>query len=130
MKIIACEQLVAIPFGTQILADLGADVIGIEHATYRADPDTRWRLRTGRNKRRIAINLREIEGQELVRRLAQRADVFAENFRPGILERYGLSYADLSKANPRLVYASMSGYGHRKILESPVSGICRIRSNC
>ena len=122
VRVLACELLVALPFGTQILADLGADVIGIEHYDYRDDTDSRWRLRTGRHKRRISVNLRDPRGQELVRRLAGTIDIFAENYRPGTMDRYGLGYARLSELHPGLVYVSMSGYGHADVLESPLSG--------
>src|SRR5262249_33780609 len=91
----------------------------VEHADYRDDPDTRWRLRTGRHKRRIAVNLREPRGQDLVRALASKADAFAENFRPGVMDRYRLGYADLSALNQRLVYLSISGFGHQEVLPTP-----------
>lgn len=119
IRIVACEALMALPFGTQLLADFGADVIDIEHANYRDDSDTRWRLRTGRHKRRIAVNLRDPRGQEIVRQLAMRAEVFAENYRPGVMDNYNLGYKDLSVANPGLLYVSVSGFGHKEILESP-----------
>ncbi len=120
IKIVTCEALLALPFGTQLLSDFGADVISVEQAAYREDSDTRWRLRTGRHKRRIAVNLRDSRGQEIVRRLAARADVFAENFRPGVVEKYKLGYEGLSALNPRLIYVSVSGFGHREVLESPL----------
>lgn len=118
VKVVAAELLVAMPFGTQLFADFGADVIDIEHVSFRDDPDTRWRLRSGRHKRRIAINLRDPRGQEIARSLAASADVFAENYRPGVIEKYGLGYTALSALNPKLVYASMSGFGHQDFLPS------------
>jgi formyl-CoA transferase len=121
IRVIACEIVVALPFGTQLLSDFGADVIVVEQATYRDDTSSRWRLRTGRHKRRIALNLRDPRGQDMVRRLVADADVFAENYRPGIMDKYGLGFRDLSQVNPRLVYVSMSGFGHTDFLASPLS---------
>jgi crotonobetainyl-CoA:carnitine CoA-transferase CaiB-like acyl-CoA transferase len=70
----------------------------------------RWQS-DGRNKRSITVNLRMSEGQALLRRLAERADVLVENFRPGTLDQWGLGYQDLAAVNPRLVYVSVSGFG-------------------
>lgn len=123
IKIVSCEAQVALPFGTQILADFGADVIHIEHADYREDSAQRWRLRTGRHKRRIAIDLRNSRGQDIVRQLATRADVFGENFRPGVMDSYKLGYKDLSIVNPKLIYVSVSGFGHEDILASPLRNL-------
>ena len=121
VKAISCEAMVALPFGTQLLADFGADVIVVEHANFRDDVNSRWRLRTGRHKRRVAINLRDPRGQKMVRQLVARADIFAENYRPGVMDKYGLGFKDLGQLNPRLVYVSMSGFGHSDFLASPLS---------
>src|SRR5205823_1582220 len=85
------------------------------------DPLRKWRLlRNGtsvwwqvqsRNKRSVTLDLRTAEGQEIVRRLAAESDVLIENFRPGTMEDWGLSYAALSAANPRLIMVRVSGYG-------------------
>jgi formyl-CoA transferase len=119
VRVLAVEHLMALPFGTQLLADFGADVVGLETVGYAGDDAIPWRERTGRHKRRARIKLDDPRGQDLVRRLAARFDVLAENFRPGVLDRYGLGYADLQPLNDRLVYVSVSGYGHRDVLESP-----------
>ncbi len=115
------------PVCSMMLADLGADVIKIEERE-RGDPG-RGVLRAqgldlgdrpnfyfeanNRGKRSIALDLRQPEGREIVLRLAEKADVFVQNFRPGAAERAGLGYADLRARNPRIVYASGSGFGRR-----------------
>ena len=113
-------QLIAGPFAAKTLADFGADVIKVEPPN-SGDPLRKWRmLKDGtsiwwqvqsRNKRSIALDLRTPEGQELVRQLAQDADVLIENFRPGALEAWGLSPDDLIARNPKLIVLRISGYG-------------------
>src|SRR3990172_6529700 len=105
-----------------MLADLGADVIKIEEPE-RGDPGRGlWRIeRVGglsayfealnRGKRSVALDLKHPRGREVLLRLARDADVFVTNFRPGVCERLGLGYAEVSAANPRIVYACASGYG-------------------
>jgi len=110
------------PFSTMILADLGADVVKIED-TARGDDTRHWGPpfqgddaayyhAVNRNKRSLAIDLKSEVGRDLVRRLAESADVLVENFRPGTAARLGLGYEELRAVNPRLVYGSVSGYGH------------------
>jgi formyl-CoA transferase/CoA:oxalate CoA-transferase len=109
------------PFATMILGDLGADVIKVED-TWHGDDTRRWGppfqgddaayfLSVNRNKRGLAVNLKVPEGQEIAQRLARSSDVLMENFRPGTAARLGLGYEELSGQNPRLIYASISGYG-------------------
>ncbi len=121
------------PVATQMLADLGADVIKIEERE-RGDPGRGISAiagsatnKSGRNyyfeannkhKKSIALNLKAPEGREIVHRLAARSDVFVQNFRKGVAQRLGLGYADLATRNPRIIYASASGYGP----EGPDSG--------
>ncbi len=121
------------PVATQMLADLGAEVIKIEERE-RGDPGRgitavagSATVRSGRNyyfeannkhKKSIALNLKQPEAREIVHRLASRSDVFVQNFRKGVAKRLGLGYADLSALNPRIIYASASGYGP----EGPDSG--------
>jgi len=119
VRILAIEQLMALPFGTQVLSDFGADIVGIETVGYGGDEAVPWRMRTGRHKRRISVKLNAPEGQDLIRRLVQKYDVVVENYRPGVMDSYGLGYAALSEVNPRLIYCSVSGYGHRDVLRSP-----------
>ena len=108
------------PYATQILGDLGADVIKVEQITgddTRQLPpnfiggDSAYFHSINRNKKSIAVNLRSTEGQDVVRRLAAKCDVLIENMRPGGLDKYGLDYESLSILNPRLVYASITGFG-------------------
>jgi len=121
------------PVATQMLADLGAEVIKIEERE-RGDPGRgitavagSSTVRSGRNyyfeannkhKKSIALNLKTPEAREIVHRLAKRSDVFVQNFRKGVAQRLGLGYADFATLNPRLIYASASGYGP----EGPDSG--------
>jgi crotonobetainyl-CoA:carnitine CoA-transferase CaiB-like acyl-CoA transferase len=121
------------PVATQMLADLGAEVIKIEERE-RGDPGRgivavagSSTVKGGRNyyfeannkhKKSIALNLKQPEAREIVHRLAARSDVFVQNFRKGVAQRLGLGYAELAALNPRIIYASASGYGP----EGPDSG--------
>ena len=106
------------PYAGALLADLGARVIKIE-APGRGDPFRGWGAAgysatfcsVNRGKESITLDLRTHEGQEVARALAQRADVFVENHRPGVAERLGVGYEQLRALNPRLVYCSISGFG-------------------
>lgn len=115
------SRVLAGPFASMLLGDLGAEVIKVEapdggDATrawgppYAADESTYY-LSLNRNKRSVVIDLRAADGRALARRLAQRADVLVENFRPGTMERFGLGYDELAEGNPGLVYCSISGFG-------------------
>jgi len=120
VKVLELGQAIAGPFATAFLAWFGAEVIKIEPPG-TGDPLRNWRVvRDGtslwwyamaRNKKCVTLNLRIAEGQRLVRELAKRVDVVVENFRPGTLEKWGLGYGELKKANPRLILARISGYG-------------------
>src|SRR5579875_140448 len=108
------------PFGTMLLSDLGADVLKIEEREH-GDLGRRWATRDAgfsdyfeaynRNKRSMTLNLRSAEGRRIVEQLVRGADVVAENFRPGVMERLGLGYDHLGAVNPRLVYAAASAFG-------------------
>src|SRR5690606_30795897 len=116
-KVLDCTHVIAGAWCSLLLADMGADVIKIEPLegeTTRGHPKARFKAfdYVNRNKRSLAVDLSKPEGQAVIRRLARSADVFVENYRPGALERMGLGYAQLSAENPRLVYASVSGFGH------------------
>lgn len=120
LRVIEMGSLIAGPFAAKTLGDFGADVIKIEPPGV-GDPLRSWRTPEGttsvwwhvqaRNKKSVAIDLRQPEGQELVRQLATEADVVIENFRPGTLEQWGLDYDTLSKLNPKLIMLRISGYG-------------------
>jgi len=116
LKVLDCTHVLAGAWCSLILADLGADVVKVEPL---AGESTRGRRDSpfrpfdfvNRNKRGIAVDITSEAGSEVVRRLARDADVLVENYRPGVLERAGLGYPALSTANPRLIYASVSGFG-------------------
>jgi formyl-CoA transferase len=120
MKVLEMGQLIAGPFAAKTLADFGAEVIKIEPPG-SGDPLRKWRmLKDGtsvwwqvqsRNKRSLALDLRTPEGQALVSKLANEADILIENFRPGALEGWGLSPEKLIEQNPRLIVLRISGYG-------------------
>ena len=120
LKVLELGQLIAGPFAAKTLADFGAEVIKIEPPG-AGDPLRKWRLLKdgnsvwwqvqSRNKRSLALDLREPEGQDVVRRLAAEADVLIENFRPGAMEGWGLGPEALLAANPRLIMLRVSGYG-------------------
>ena len=118
------SRVLAGPYCTMLLADLGADVVKIERPG-EGDETRQWGppsaggesayfLSVNRSKRSCAVDLARPEGREIVRRLAARADVVIENFRPGAAERLGLGYGDLQAVNPRLVYCSITGFGSRR----------------
>lgn len=120
LKVLELGQLIAGPFAAKTLADFGADVIKIEPPG-SGDPLRKWRLlRDGtsvwwqvqsRNKRSLALDLRDPEAQAVVRRLAGEVDVVVENFRPGAMEGWGLGPDALLALNPRLIMLRISGYG-------------------
>jgi formyl-CoA transferase len=126
IQVLAAEQMQALPYATQLLAYLGADVVKVEPPgrgeTGRAsnpflvDEDGRrvgaTYLRNNLAKRSIAIDLKTEAGRALFRRLASHFDIVAENFRAGSMERMGLGYAALAAENPRLIYLSLSGFGN------------------
>jgi formyl-CoA transferase len=126
VRILAAEQMQALPFGTLLLARLGADVVKVEHPgegesgrgalPAMTDPTGRRAgatfLRNNLNKRSVGIDLKTPEGQALFLDLAGHFDVVAENFKPGTMARMGLGYEDLARRYPALIYASVSGFGN------------------
>jgi len=117
LRVVEMGQLIAGPFCGQLLGDMGAEVIKIEPPG-EGDPMRQWGRGQpvwweviARNKKSVSINLRVAEGQALARRLIEQADILIENFRPGMLETWGLAPESLLAANPRLIIARMSGYG-------------------
>ena len=121
IRIVAFEQAIALPFATFALAEMGAEVIKIErpgvgdvlrgwdHAVRGLSTGFVW---VNAGKRDLALDVGTADGREIARRLAARADVFAENFAPGVADRLGLGYQELSADHPGLVYCSLSGFGH------------------
>ena len=119
LRVLDVTQVMAGPFCTMLLADLGADVVKIEPPggdSTRTMPgaigtDSPSFNAVNRGKRSIVLNLKTVEGREALKRLARTADVLVENYRPGVLAALGLDYASLRSLNPGLIYASISGYG-------------------
>ena len=121
LRVVDLTQAMAAPFCTMNLADMGADVIKIEppgegEQTRRLGPAQKnghsaTFMAVNRDKRSLAVDLKRPDGVDIVRRLAATADVFVQNYRPGVAERLGLGHADLRRLNPRLVYCAVSGFG-------------------
>ena len=129
IRVLDLSRVLAGPWCTQTLADLGADVIKIERpgsgddtrgwgppflkdAEGRDTAEAAYYLGTNRNKRSVTCDIAQAAGQALVRELVPLCDVFVENFKVGDMARYGLDYASLKALNPRLVYCSVTGFGH------------------
>ena len=148
VTVIDFSQVMLGPAATQMLADFGADVIKIERPG-RGDL-SRWSVGSpddldnpvfcslNRNKRSIALDLRTEAAKHIVLELIRRADVLVENFRPGVMDRMGLGYASVSAVNPRLVYASGTGFGSRgpnvhkggqDVLAQALTGVIHRRSD-
>jgi len=122
VKVLDISQVMAGPYTCMLLADMGADVIKIEppgsgDQTRGAmgfkmkGPDSMGFLNMNRNKRSITINLKSDAGKKILFELVKDADILVENYRPGVMKKLGVSYEVLSEINPRLVYASISGFG-------------------
>ncbi|OZI50711.1 CaiB/BaiF CoA transferase family protein [Bordetella genomosp. 4] len=120
IRVLELGQLIAGPFAAKTLADFGAQVVKIEPPGL-GDPLRKWRLlhegtsvwweAQSRNKQSVCVDLRQKEGQEIIRLLASQADVLIENFRPGTMEKWGMSWEELHALNPRLIMLRVSGYG-------------------
>lgn len=120
LRVLDLTRVMSGPFCTAMLADLGADVIKIEmpgfgeegrHFAPHVNGESAYFALLNRGKRSVTINLKAPEGIGLIQQLAADADVLVENFRPGVMERLGLGQAKMRAANPRLIYASISGFG-------------------
>ncbi|KAJ0422494.1 CoA-transferase family III domain-containing protein [Aspergillus carlsbadensis] len=129
LKVLDLSRVLAGPYCTQILGDLGADIIKIEHPV-RGDDTRAWGppyapyldgregqgesayyLSVNRNKRSLALSFADPRGQRILQKLASESDILVENYLPGSLKKYSLDYATLSSLNPRLIYTSITGYG-------------------
>ena len=120
VRVVAFELAAAAPFASHLLADMGAEVVKIERPG-TGDVIREWDsavrgLSSGyvwlnRNKRSVTLDVKAPEGRGILGKLAERADVFLENFAPGVVERLGAGYEELRGRNPRLIYCSLSGYG-------------------
>jgi crotonobetainyl-CoA:carnitine CoA-transferase CaiB-like acyl-CoA transferase len=126
IRVLDLSRVLAGPWCTQMLGDLGAEIIKIEQPG-KGDDTRSWGppwhgegedrlsayyLSANRNKKSVAIDISKPEGQSLIRELAAKCDVLVENFKMGGLEKYGLDYLSLKAVNPRLVYCSITGFGH------------------
>lgn len=122
IRVLDCSIAMAGPFAAQRLGDLGADVVKVEPVTgewqrhvaaggARGNKVNVSFLSLNRNKRSLAVDLKSAEGKAILLDLVKTADVFLQNYRPGVAKRLGVDYETLSALNPRLVYVSMSGYG-------------------
>jgi formyl-CoA transferase len=123
VRVLDLTRVLAGPYCTQLLGDLGADIIKVE-APGRGDDTRHWGppftesgqaayfLSANRNKRSLTLNLKSDQGQQILRDLIQKSDVLVENFRTGTLAKWGLDYDTLQELRPGLIYCSITGYGH------------------
>lgn len=133
IRVLGLEQYIAGPYCTMLLADAGAEVIKIEPPG-KGDPRRRLPpfavnekgerssggfMRFNRNKKSITLDLKKEEGKELLRKLIKESDVLVENFKPGTIDRLGFSYDSVKELNPKMVYASLSGFGKMEKLRGP-----------
>ena len=121
VKVLDLSRVLAGPFCTMMLADMGAEVIKVEMPgkgdDSRAFPpyindESVYFMNMNRNKKGITLNLKAEEGKEIFRKLVKEVDILIENYRPGTMEKMGLGYEELKKINPKLVYGCVSGFGH------------------
>lgn len=120
LRVLELGTLIAGPFSGRLLGDFGAELIKVEPPG-KSDPMRNWgnsKEGTGlwwpvqsRNKKSITLNLRDEEGQKILKELVKQTDIIIENFRPGTMEKWNLSYEELSEINPRLIMVRTSGYG-------------------
>jgi CoA:oxalate CoA-transferase len=120
IKVIDLTRILAGPYCTMILADLGAEVVKIEEPTHGdetrgigpfVDGVSAYFMSINRGKKSVAVNIKNPKGRDLVKALIARADILVENFRPGTMDRLGLGYETLARLNPGLIYAACSGFG-------------------
>ena len=140
VRVVDVTSVVSGPFATMFLADQGADVVKVEplggditrRSRQSVDPTGQFSalfISTNRGKRSIAVDLKQPEGLEVVRRLIGRADVLVQNFRPQVMERLGLGEPAMRRLNPRLIYVSISGagdsgpYAEKRVYDPIVQGL-------
>ena len=120
IRILDLTQFLSGPYATMILGDLGAEIIKVEShqgdaaraiPPYFVGADSAYYLSVNRNKKSVAVDMKQSAGRKVVRDLAQQCDVVIENFRPGVVQKLGLSYEEMSRENPRLIWCSISGFG-------------------
>jgi CoA:oxalate CoA-transferase len=127
LRVIDLSRILAGPFASMILADMGADVIKIEEPSFGdesrgfgpfKDGFSAYFISINRGKRSMTLNLKEKKGKEILKELVKKADILLENYRPGTMKRLGLDYETLRVINPRIIYAACSGFGQT----GPLSG--------
>ena len=120
LKVLDLGNFLAGPVVSMHLGAMGADVIKLERITgddsraigpMAADGESSYFMSVNRGKRSVAVDTRTAPGKQVLKALARRSDVLVENFRPGVMDRLGVGYDVLSQENPRLIYASVSGFG-------------------
>src|SRR2546426_12413970 len=120
--VVDLSRILSGPVCSMLLADMGAEVVKVEPPP-SGDDSRQWGppfiggistyfLSVNRNKKSLSLNLKTAEGQRVLWKLIERGDVFIENFRPGVLEKLGFGYEAVAKVNRRLIYCSISGFGH------------------
>ncbi|MBN2259346.1 MAG: CoA transferase [Clostridiales bacterium] len=121
IKVLDLTRVLAGPYATMVLADLGANVMKVEmpvigddsrHFGPYVDDESAYFMSLNRNKRSMTLNLKTQEGKELLKSMIKQVDVVVENFRPGTMEKLGLGYDVLKEVNPKIIYAAASGFGH------------------
>ncbi len=121
LKVLDLTRVLAGPYCTMILGDLGADIIKIEipkkgddsrHFGPYQNGESAYFMSLNRNKRSLTLNLKTEEGKKLLKAFVKKVDVIVENFRPGTMEKLGLGYDVLKEVNPKIIYAAASGFGH------------------
>ncbi|HQC15849.1 CaiB/BaiF CoA transferase family protein, partial [Mesotoga prima] len=121
ISVLDLTRVLAGPFCTMLLCDMGANVVKVERPEGGDDSrsfspfvgdDSAYFMSINRGKKSITLNLKTVEGKKLLERLIERFDVLVENFRPGVFERLGFSAQRLREINPRLIYTCSSGFGH------------------
>ena len=121
VTVLDLTRVLAGPYCSMLLADLGANIIKIEMPKTGDDSrlhypqvkgESAYYMNLNRNKRSMTLDLKKPEGKELFQRLVAKADIVLENYRPGVMDRLGLGYEDLKKINPRIIYGCVSGFGH------------------
>ena len=144
IRVLDLSRVLAGPFVTQLLGDLGAEIIKVE-APGRGDETRSWGppfadgeaayyLSVNRNKKSVTVNLKTPEGVDILKKLAKISDVFIENFKVGGLKKYGLDYESIKKENPRIIYVSITGFGQtgpykdRPGYDFIIQGMCGVMS--
>ncbi|PAB57371.1 CaiB/BaiF CoA transferase family protein [Anaeromicrobium sediminis] len=121
IKILDLTRVLAGPYATMVLGDMGAEIIKVEMPERGDDSrffgphingESAYFMSINRNKKSMTLNLKTQEGKEILQELVKKCDVIVENFRPGTMEKLGLGYDEIRKVNPRIIYAASSGFGH------------------